>query len=157
MVREQDVLQSLAAYGAPLASAEPLATLTVEDALVEGLKLSHRKAVVFRTLAVVVLKHCATLDWNRVKQRAAAENETRALGLLVELTSNIAGQPELRKHVEDLQPQEAHGTEYYFQVRSKYDRESAEARSPNVAKRWGYVLNTTEDSLRSLVLKFQNA
>ena len=69
MVSEQDVLQSLAAYGAPLASTEPAATLALEEALVEGLKLSHRKAVVFRTLPIVLLKHRNRLDWGLVRTK----------------------------------------------------------------------------------------
>lgn len=154
MASEQDVLQSLAAYGAPLASTEPSSTLALEEALVEGLKLSHHKAVVFRTLPIVLLKNRNSLDWGLVKTKAASANESRALGLMVDLTATVADQPDLRRHVEDLRVSDADGTEYYFQVRSRYDRASAESRSPEVARRWGYFLNTTEDSLRTLLFKF---
>lgn len=154
MVSEQDVLQSLAAYGAPLASTEPSRTLALEEALVEGLKLSHRNAVVFRTLPIVLLKNQDSLDWRLVKKQAAAANESRALGLMVDLTSTVAGRPELRRHVDELRVGDEDGTEYYFPVRSRYDRASAELRSPEVARRWGYFLNTTEESLRTLLFKF---
>lgn len=154
MAYEQEVLQSLAAYGAPLASAEPRATLGLEDALVGGLELSHRKAVVFRTLPVVLLENRSRLDWDRLKRRAAAAGETRALGLLVDLTASVAEMPELRAHVADLPSGDERGMQYYFEPKSKYERASAEDKSPHLARRWGYWLNTTEESLRALVRRF---
>ena len=42
----------------------------------------------------------------------------------------------------------------YFAGRSRYDTELAAMRTPEAVRRWGFLMNMTEDAFRSLFVKF---
>jgi hypothetical protein len=60
------VHETLVAYGAPLVSWKPMRRMPLEQALVQGLGLSHAHPALFRVLPLVLLRNVHALDWARL-------------------------------------------------------------------------------------------
>lgn len=148
-----DVRNSLAAYGAPLAGARPRATMSLEEAIVAGLGEARTDATVLRTLPVVLSKNEAKLDWHALKTRAYRARRKMELGMVVELTADLLGRPELRERVADLHDRRVKKKRYFLAPRSSFERALAERNSPPAALRWGFYLNMGEDAFRSTLEK----
>jgi hypothetical protein len=149
----ESVHQTLVAYGAPLVSWEPVRHMSLEQALVQALGLSHEHPALFRVLPLVLLRNANTLDWSRLRALAGEASVEAELGLLVELTAQAVGKPELVQGVSALRPPSVGVLRFFHEPRSEFGRELARQRTPPVAKRWGFWLDLSEDSVRALVRK----
>jgi hypothetical protein len=149
----ESIHQTLVAYGAPLVSWEPVRHMPLEQALVQGLGLSHAHPALFRVLPLVLLQHTNTLDWDRLRALAREASVEAELGLLVELTAQAVGRPKLMHAVSALQPPADGPVRFFHEPHSEFGRELARQRTPPVAKRWGFWLDLSEDSVRALVRK----
>jgi hypothetical protein len=69
--------------------------------------------------------------------------------MLTEMTAHFTGSEELAAKARAWwhQPTE---TRHLFAPRNDFDRELAEHRSPDVARKWGFLMNMGEDSFRAL-------
>jgi hypothetical protein len=147
------VHETLVAYGAPLVSWKPVRHMPLEQALVQGLALSHEHPALFRVLPLVLLRNVHALDWERLHALAHGASVEAELGLLVELTAEAMGRPELMRGVAMLRPPPEGTLRFFHEPRSEFGRELARQRTPPVAKRWGFWLDMSEDSVRALVHK----
>lgn len=91
-----DVKESLAAYGAPLLAYRPRRRLPLEEALVQGLRAAKRDATLLKVLPVVLVKNAQALDWAALKENAKRAKLRAELGMLVELTADLADKPGLK-------------------------------------------------------------
>jgi DNA-binding transcriptional ArsR family regulator len=146
------VRESLAAYGAPLLD-EPRASLSLTDAILHGLKLARRDATVLRVLPVVVARNASNVDWTDLKDRARRMKLKSELGMLLELTADVADAPSLRRHASGLHDARRKRPRYFPMVESEYEQKLALRRSPPSATRWHFAINMTEDAFRSTVKK----
>src|SRR5574341_16182 len=85
----------LYAAGAPLLVSRPARgpLPPLEEALAEGVALSHRDAAVARVLPLVLWRHKDGLDHEELARQAALRNERHALGFFLELTGSLGGDP----------------------------------------------------------------
>jgi hypothetical protein len=146
------VAESLVAYGAPLAAYAPVASAPLEEALLEGLRLSHQDATLLRVLPVVVSRHSRTLDYSRLRARAREAGLEAELGMLLELTARLTGVDALRSEAEALTRPEGE-PRYYFGETGRFARKLADERTPPFARRWGFLLNMSEESFRGVLAK----
>lgn len=150
---ERNVRRSLAAYGAPLAGEEPRATLSLSETLVSALKLARRDATVFRVLPVVVAKHAHDLDWTDLMHRAHRANVRSELGMLLDLTADVAHLPALRAHTAELRDARRKRPRYFPALHGSFEKQLAVKRTPAAASRWQFFMNMTEESFREVVRK----
>lgn len=148
---EARIAESLTAYGAPLAGWEPRPHLLLEETIAQGLVLSHSNATILRTLPLLIARNAATIDWPRLVRSADHHQVNAELGLIVELAAMFTADESLRRIMNDTWPQSSPATpRHYFPVAGKYDAALAERRTPAVVRKWGFLMNMTEDSFRSM-------
>ena len=75
------------------------------------------------------------------------------LGLVLELTADVAALPELRRQADPLRDRRRSRDRYLPESMSERERELARRRSPPAARRWHFLVNMTEESLRGLLRK----
>jgi hypothetical protein len=141
--------ETLVALGAPLAGVEAHASLTAEQALALALTRARSDATILRVLPVVLARHWRTLDWPQLEAQARTDGTLGTLGMLLELTGDLAHLPELKERAARHWVQRA-VTEFFFAPKNRFDEELARQRTPPFARRWGYLLNMGEDSFRGL-------
>ena len=143
----------LVAHGAPLAAWGPCENLGLEEALALGLGLAHEDATLLRTLPVVFARNAARLNWKLLQQRAQALGYEAELGLLLELTSRLTGHQHLAALAKGLEHARPTQPRHFFKPRGMFDRMRTEQGTPEVARRWGFLMNMPEDGFRTLLLK----
>jgi hypothetical protein len=111
--------------------------------LAEGLALSHEDAALARRLPLVLWRHRETLDHGRLAREAGRRNERQALGFFLELTATLGGDPALAARARRLQDARRVRTRPFFtRVRGPVPTALPARRTPELARRWGFVLNT---------------
>ncbi len=150
---DRNVRRSLAAYGAPLLGEEPKAVFPLAETLLRGLKTARKDATVLRVLPVVVAKHVQDLDWTDLAERARRMNLRAELGMLLDLTADVADLPELHARTETLSDARRKRPRYFPLVEGAFERQLAAKRTPGAARRWHFLMNMTEESFRETVRK----
>jgi DNA-binding transcriptional ArsR family regulator len=150
---DREVRRSLAAYGAPLAGEEPRATLKLSETLVRALKLARRDATVLRVLPVVLAKHATELNWTDLFEQAHRANVRSELGMLLDLTADVARLPNLRTRTAELRDGRRKRPRYFPYIEGSFEKQLAARRTPEAATRWQFLMNMTEESFREMVNK----
>jgi hypothetical protein len=146
------VAECLVAHGAPLAAYEGALTGPLEEALVDGLALSHEDSTILRALPVVIARNHTRIDYPRLRTLACERGREAELGMLLELTAEVAGLEALVHEALKLRRPERPPC-LYFHERGRFGQRLAEQRTPSVARRWGFLMNMTVDCFRDLLLK----
>lgn len=151
------VRASLARYGAPLAVGAGGAErwLALEAALAAGLTLAHEDATVAGNLPVVLWKN-RNLDMQELSVRALKASEAQTLGFFLELTDELAGAEVFTAAAAPLYDKRRTRARNFFSVDGRlgpYEEELAMANTPEVAKRWHFLMNMSLDSFRSYFRK----
>jgi hypothetical protein len=150
---DRNVRRSLAAYGAPLLGEEPKPAFSLPETLLRGLKAARHDATVLRVLPVVVAKHVKELDWTDLAERARRMNQRAELGMLLDLTADVADLPDLRAHAAKLSDARRKRPRYFPFLEGTFERQLAAKRSPAAATRWHFLMNMTEEAFREMVRK----
>lgn len=147
------IRETLAAFGAPLMGVERKADCSLETALVKGLREAKNDGTLLRVLPVVIARNRRRLDWVELAESARAEGLKAELGLLLDLTGRLLNDEELRQRGQGFRDRRRTSMRYFPEPRNRYERQLAETASPSVAKDWGFHMNMSEDSFRSLLAK----
>lgn len=158
--RAEAVRARLRVLGAPLAGGGTEAdTVDEEDALADAVQLAHYDAAVARVFPLCLWLHRDHLDLDRLVERARRDREKHALGLLLDLTSEVSGDPRFSARAAELRDRRLRRTRSFFYgaAPSRRAREQAERNTPAVARRWGFRMNMDLESFRTLFEKFADA
>jgi len=144
------------ALGAPLSVLpEPVGEDAREQVIVDAVRLARRDATLARVLPIVLWRQWNKLDRKQLKARALRAREKHALGFLVALTSELSGDRSLDRWAEGLRDHRATGMRAFFQLPSaRAARDLAGRRTPEVARRWGFLMDLDFDSFKSAFDKF---
>ena len=145
----ESTAETLVAMGAPLAGFRPQLHGSLESALARSLEFSRTNATLLRVLPIVLARWWRRLDWARLEQEARELGALETLGMLTELTASLANAPELAERARVWWRPVSEAT-FFFAPRNVFDEELARARTPLLARRWGYLMNMGDDSFRSL-------
>ncbi len=148
-----DVKETLAAYGAPLLAYKPYRHMSLEKAMVKALRLAKHDASLLKVLPVVVAKNAQALNWVALKENAKRDKLKAELGMLVDLTADVARKPDLKEKVRDLEDRRRTVDSFFYEPRSKYELELAQTATPAAARKWHFLMNLGEDTLRSTMVK----
>lgn len=153
---DADTLRTwLAHYGAPLYGSSVANDVPEpEVALAMALSLARQDPSVARAMPVAFYVNRHNLNFARLRDLANARGQGRVLGFFLELTSRLSGDPSFARSARPLRPLEPRQNAIqFFAVRSKLERRIAEARTPEVAKRWDFRMNMDLDSFASMFRK----
>lgn len=150
------VMANLASLGAPIrAEATPSAHLVPEDAIAEGLRLTHCYPTLARAYPVLLARNRDRLNLERLKQRATELNEKQTLGFLLELAGALSNDRQLRVFALTLKDRRVRRVRDFFEgPHGKYSRYLADQRTPQIAKDWHFRMNMDLDNFRHFYTKF---
>lgn len=134
----------LSRLGAPLLvsrpSRGPLPPL--EAVVAEGLAQSHLDATVARVLPLVLWRQWEGLNHERLLREASRRNEGQALGFFLELTGRQGRDPRFLALARRLRDRRRTRPRPFFaRAQGRRALALARARTPAVARRWGYLMN----------------
>lgn len=140
----EKVRRWLGALGAPLLASRPARgpVPAVEEVLAEGVATSHQDAAVARVLPLVLWRHRNRLDHEELVRQASLRNESQALGFFLELAGTFGDDPGLKaraRRLRDRRRTRAHP--FFARARGRRELALARARTPALARRWGYLMN----------------
>jgi hypothetical protein len=129
---------------------------SLEEAVVQGLRLAHHDATVAEVLPVVLWKQRERLDLGKLAQLATKHDETQALGLFLALTGQLGGDRSLVRAADTMRDGRYRRMRYFFLAdgRSDLGRELARMHTPRLAKRWHFYLNMPLEGFASHFRKF---
>lgn len=146
----------LASYGAPLAGGRSSTgdRPPLEKALLAGLRASRRDAGVARVLPVVLWKNRKRLRHDELTTMAVKNNQARTLGFFLDLTAELTADSSFAAGAEILRDRRFRRPVMFFEgATSPLDRELAELNTPEVARRWNFLMNMGTDSFESMFRK----
>lgn len=150
----------LSALGAPLLVSRPARgpLPSVEQVVAEGLALSHHDATVARVLPVVLWRLRGRLDHQKLRHEASRRNECQSLGFFLELTGSLGSDPRLTALARRLRDRRRTKARPFFaRAQGRRALALARERTPEVARRWGYVMNMDLASFASAFEKHGRA
>jgi hypothetical protein len=154
VVDPRKTAECLVAYGAPLAAYRGVASKPPEEALMDGLALSHEDATVLRVLPVVIARNHTRLDFERLRMLARQGDREAELGMLLELTAEVAGLAHLAHEARKLKKPERPPCLYLRTSRpGRFGLQLAEERTPAIVRSWGFLMNMSLDCFRELLSK----
>jgi hypothetical protein len=155
-----EVVDALADYGAPLWSDGRPTRLSLEEAVAQGLALARQHPSLLRVLPVVLYKNRSRLSWPELRARVD-EGTLPALGMLLDLTAEVTGIETFRTWAEELfnhrgQQENLENPAPFFEGRPRGRRyaELARQRTPDVVRRWGFLMATPIDDFRDAVVRY---
>lgn len=145
-------LEASAAYfGAPLLRERPAEVHSLESTLALCAKRSRRDPTLFRTLPLLVLRNWRSLDWSKLLDCSRKEHSKPEVGLLLDLAGHLAGLPELSVKSKLFEDDRRQSLEYFFEARSEFDEKLADRRTPELVRKWRFLMNMDLETLRSTV------
>jgi len=151
--RERRLRAALAHYGALLfvSDVELQAVPALELTLAEGLRLSHSDPAVAGTLPVVLWRN-RHVDLDELVRLALRQGEGQALGFFFELTDQLASAGVFTAAAQPLREKRLKRMRNFFSPNGRfrpYERELAVRNTPEVAKRWHFLMNMSLESFAS--------
>jgi len=153
------VLATLASLGAPLSTdAAPDESLSAEEAVAQGLRMTHRHPTLARAYPVLLARNRGRLNLERLRHRATELNEKQTLGFFLDLTGTLANDRRLRSFARGLKDRRIKRVRDFFEgPHGKYARHLADRRTPRVARDWHFRMNLDMDNFRAFYSKFCDA
>ena len=131
---------------------------TLEQVVAAALALSHRDAAVARVLPLVLWRHRNRLDHEELVRRASLQNEGQALGFFLELAGALGRDAPLKTRARALRDRRrTRARPFFTRVLGRRELALVRARTPALARRWGYLLNMDLDSFVSAFDKHRDA
>lgn len=150
------VMANLLALDAPLRSEiSPTSDMTPEDAVAQGLRLTHNDPTLARAFPVLLWRNRNRLNMELITQKATALDEKRTLGFFLELTGMLANDRHLGSLAQKLKDRRFKQVRNFFEFsHGKYSEQLAEQRTPRVAREWCFRLDMDMDNFRRFFSKF---
>jgi transcriptional regulator with XRE-family HTH domain len=145
----------LAHYGAALYGAKvaPADVPPPETALAEAMSLARQSATIARALPSAFWKARRLLDFHRLLEEARRRGRARELGFFLDLTAKLSGDPAFEAAAGKLRVRPLHRPVQFFRPTTARERQLAELRTPEVARKWGFRMNMDMDSFVSMFAK----
>lgn len=144
-------------YGAHLLQSEqPLRKPPpLEEVLAAGLSCAHSDASLAGHLPIVLHKN-SKVDLDELCRLARLGGESQTLGFFLDLTDELTGQQRLSAKAETLRDGRVRRMRNFFSPDGRFrpfEQELAEINSPEVARRWHFLMNMSLESFRSYFRK----
>lgn len=153
MERGQDPRPTLVAYGAPLAGYPAARDMSLEAAVVSALGRLEDDSTLTLVLPVVLAKNARHLDLTALTAEAKAAGLLARLGMLLDVTAEVTPLHSVREVACQLFAFRNPEPVFLPAPRSRFGEQLARLRTPSMVRRWGFLMNVSEDSLRTFARK----
>jgi hypothetical protein len=127
----------------------------LEETLVAGAKLARRDATVARVMPLCLWHERSNVDWKRLLTSVYGADDKHTLGFFLELTTELSGDERFKSCAGLLRDKRVRTVHDFFMGRKTASaRELAEAKTPKVAREWGFRMNMEYESFQSTFDKF---
>jgi hypothetical protein len=142
--------------GAPLLGGDGSAAEgDLHDTIVAGVRLARKDPTVARVMPLVLWQQRRNIDPDRLERVARHARQKHALGFLVAVTARIKRSRELEALARRLRDGRVRSQQDFFELpRTSAGRRLADARTPSVARSWGFSMNMELSSFASVFEKF---
>lgn len=146
----------LRALGAPLPDDEvPVPEEDLEPVLVAGVELARRDATVARVLPIVFWRVRDSLDRDRLEAVARARHQKQAVGFVLALAARLGHDARVARWSARLRDRRVTALRPFFEVPTTRAAErTAERRTPELARRWGFSMSLQLEDFQSQFDKF---
>lgn len=153
---DEDVKGWLKALGVPLRVPDATAPApSLSDVLVEGVRLARKDPTVARALPLGLWSHRDELDVSELLERVRRPEEKHAFGFFLELTGHLGGDRRLVGLAEMFKDKRLTAErEFFLLPPTRSRRKLSDARTPEIARRWGFRMNMDYEAFESLFRKF---
>jgi hypothetical protein len=144
-------LAALVAHGGSRASPVELPE-TFERHVLRALQASRRDSSLARMLPVFLWRTRKQLDLRRLVREARSHEQRVVLGFFLELTAELGGTRLFDEAIGRLRASSRPARPGFFFLESRHrpwEQAAAEAATPEVARRWGLLMNMPRDSFAS--------
>jgi len=152
-----EVVDALVKYGAPLWSSGRPTSLSLEEAIAQGLELARKHPSILRVLPVVLAENRSELSWKSLRERVGRAG-LPALGMLLDVTAEVTDIEEFRAWAAELQRAgiKRRVPAPFFEMGACGERylELARHRTPEAVRRWGFLMATPLDDFRRAVMRY---
>ncbi len=149
-----EVVDALAEHGAPLWSSGRETGLPLERAIAAGLLAARRHASLLHVLPIVLLKNLDRLSWPELRAHVHPA-ELPALGMLLDLAAAVTGTERFRDWATELWAggvrQDPPAAFFVERAASARYLALAEQRTPQVVRRWGFLMATPVEDFAEAV------
>lgn len=146
-------------YGAPLVAKasekSKRGTPTLEESLVQGLRLSHSDASLARTLPAFLWLNRDRLRFANLVHLSRRAGQGRALGFFSDVTAELTGDERFERLADELRDRRVRRDTFFFEgaERTMTGRELAELNTPPAARRWHFLMNMPMESFETTFRK----
>ena len=146
----------LRALGAPLPDPEaPLPDADLESVLVRAVELSRRDPTVARVLPFVLWRLRDALDWDRLEHVARSHRQNQAVGFLLTLAGRLGHDRRVERRGARFRDRRVKSLRPFFELPlTRAAERTAERRTPELSRRWGFVMNMQLADFESAFDKF---
>jgi len=146
----------LSYYGAPLYGSTSIGKRVPmpERVLVDALVASHKESVFALVLPVVLWKLRTSLNLEFLRELALKRGESRSLGFFLDMTGTLGKSPKLCQQANSFRKVRMKQVYFFNEGTTSYGKKLAALRTPDVARKWNFLMNMTMDSFAS---SFQKA
>lgn len=160
VVAERLVSRSLPVFSSDpgLPSSEESTDLPLEGLLLAAVEIARRDATVARALPAFIARHKDQLDLPRLRRLAKSSETKHRVGFFLDLTGNLTGDAKLCAVAQQFADRRRKVPREFFvnDASSSYSRKLAEKRTPQIARRWGWLMNMGEDAFLQTLNKFRD-
>jgi len=127
----------------------------LEEVLAAGLSSAHSDAALAGSLPIVLHRN-PTVNLDELCRLARFRGESQTLGFFLDLTDDLTGQRRFSAKAKTLRDRRVCRMRNVFSHDGRFgpfERELAEINSPEVARRWHFLMNMSLESFRSYLRK----
>ncbi len=152
----QEVRRRLKTLGAPLnGRAMRRSNVDVEQTLADGVRLARWDATVARVMPLCLWHQRCAVNWKRLLASVYGSQEKHALGFFLELTTELSGDERFKSCAAMLRDKRVRTIHNFFMgPKTASAIELAEAKTPVVARDWGFRMNLEYESFQSTFDRF---
>jgi hypothetical protein len=152
------VQRKMRALGAPLpVERAAVSDAELEQSLVEAVRAARHDPTLATVLPVVLWRQRDRFDRVRLEREARHAKQKHAVGFMLALTAELAGDRKLARVAEGFRDGRVKRVRPFFELATTRSAErTAERRTPALAREWGYALDLDLESLRQQFDKFGN-
>ena len=150
--------ENLAYLGMPVNARKspPKKGTRVESLLVDAANLAKDDASVARALPVLFHKLKNVVDYDVLKFESRKKDNKHRVGFFLDLEGVLSKDRDMSEVAQEFFDKRYKSDKLFFSKQSKYAKELALARTPELAKKWGWLMNMSMDTFESHYRKFQN-